>query len=328
MVPGWAAGGGHSLHVVCGPDARQPGARPVQADRRGRGQLRRRVRLGVPGAAGRPEVRPGDLLPGRRPTRAEDAHRMGMVNAVVPHAELERTALEWARKINGKSPTAQRMLKFAFNLIDDGLVGSRSSRARRPGWPTAPTRPPRAATPSWRSATPTGRPTPGTDASSARSDACPYGPGDSGHEKMRGQCGAGLLHPDADAVPRRSRGGRVRSSTAPPAGGSSRRSPSTARPSAPAGWRAAQEAAVRGLARAGPRRGSRSTSTVPAVGPGAGARDGPGSGCRTAKVKVAERGQADADDVARVEAVRDALGPAGGSGSTPTAPGTPTTPSR
>jgi naphthoate synthase len=48
---------------------------------------------------------------------------MGMVNAVVPHAELERTALEWARKINEKSPTAQRMLKFAFNLVDDGLMG-------------------------------------------------------------------------------------------------------------------------------------------------------------------------------------------------------------
>jgi naphthoate synthase len=48
---------------------------------------------------------------------------MGMVNAVVPHAELERAALEWGRKINAKSPTAQRMLKFAFNMIDDGLVG-------------------------------------------------------------------------------------------------------------------------------------------------------------------------------------------------------------
>ena len=48
---------------------------------------------------------------------------MGTVNAVVPHADLERTALEWAAKINGKSPTSQRMLKYAFNLIDDGLVG-------------------------------------------------------------------------------------------------------------------------------------------------------------------------------------------------------------
>ena len=54
---------------------------------------------------------------------AADAHRMGMVNAVVPHAELEATALQWAKEINGKSPTAQRMLKFSFNLIDDGLVG-------------------------------------------------------------------------------------------------------------------------------------------------------------------------------------------------------------
>jgi naphthoate synthase len=48
---------------------------------------------------------------------------MGMVNAVVPHADLEGTALDWAAKINAKSPTSQRMLKYAFNLIDDGLVG-------------------------------------------------------------------------------------------------------------------------------------------------------------------------------------------------------------
>ena len=48
---------------------------------------------------------------------------MGMVNAVVPHDELETQAIEWARLVNEKSPTAQRMLKFSFNLIDDGLVG-------------------------------------------------------------------------------------------------------------------------------------------------------------------------------------------------------------
>jgi naphthoate synthase len=48
---------------------------------------------------------------------------MGMVNAVVDHADLERVGLDWARQIMGKSPTAQRMLKFAFNLIDDGLMG-------------------------------------------------------------------------------------------------------------------------------------------------------------------------------------------------------------
>src|SRR6185312_10045540 len=54
---------------------------------------------------------------------AAAAHRMGMVNAVVPHTDLEGTALDWAAKINAKSPTSQRMLKYAFNLIDDGLVG-------------------------------------------------------------------------------------------------------------------------------------------------------------------------------------------------------------
>ncbi len=54
---------------------------------------------------------------------AADGMRMGTVNRAVPHAELEATALEWGRIINGKSPTAMRMLKYAFNLPDDGLVG-------------------------------------------------------------------------------------------------------------------------------------------------------------------------------------------------------------
>ncbi|MDI9919247.1 enoyl-CoA hydratase-related protein, partial [Rhodococcus sp. IEGM 1379] len=54
---------------------------------------------------------------------AEDMHQMGAVNKVVDHAELENVAIEWAGKINGKSPQAQRMLKYAFNLQDDGLVG-------------------------------------------------------------------------------------------------------------------------------------------------------------------------------------------------------------
>ena len=54
---------------------------------------------------------------------AEDAYRMGMVNKVVDHADLASVALEWGRQINAKSPTAQRMLKYSFNLIDDGLVG-------------------------------------------------------------------------------------------------------------------------------------------------------------------------------------------------------------
>ena len=54
---------------------------------------------------------------------ADDMHRMGAVNFVCPHAELESEALQVAREIMAKSPQAQRMLKFAFNLTDDGLMG-------------------------------------------------------------------------------------------------------------------------------------------------------------------------------------------------------------
>src|SRR5439155_4152197 len=54
---------------------------------------------------------------------ADTMHHMGAVNAVVPHAELEQVALQWAREVNGMGPTAVRMLKYAFNLVDDGLVG-------------------------------------------------------------------------------------------------------------------------------------------------------------------------------------------------------------
>ena len=46
-----------------------------------------------------------------------------MVNQVVPHNELEQTAYDWAQEIMMKSPTAIKMIKFGFNLIDDGLVG-------------------------------------------------------------------------------------------------------------------------------------------------------------------------------------------------------------
>jgi naphthoate synthase len=58
-----------------------------------------------------------------RPYTAEQMHAMGAVNEVVDHASLELVGLQWAAEINAKSPTAIRMLKFAFNLIDDGLVG-------------------------------------------------------------------------------------------------------------------------------------------------------------------------------------------------------------
>ena len=69
---------------------------------------------------------------------ALDAYEMGMVNAVVPHKDLEKVALEWAAEITSKSPTAQRMLKFAFNMIDDGLVGQQifAGEATRLGYMT------------------------------------------------------------------------------------------------------------------------------------------------------------------------------------------------
>jgi naphthoate synthase len=54
---------------------------------------------------------------------AQRALETGAINAVVDHADLERTAIEWANEILTKSPTAIRMLKFAFNAVDDGMVG-------------------------------------------------------------------------------------------------------------------------------------------------------------------------------------------------------------
>ena len=122
VVPGWAAGGGHSLHVVADLTlASREHARFKQTDADvasfdggfGSAYLARQV--------GQKFAREVFFL-GREYT-AEQAHSMGMVNEVVEHDRLEDVALEWAAAVNAKSPTAQRMLKFAFNLIDDGLVG-------------------------------------------------------------------------------------------------------------------------------------------------------------------------------------------------------------
>ena len=122
VVPGWAVGGGHSLHVVCDLTlASRQHARFKQTDADvasfdggfGSAYLARQV--------GQKFAREVFFL-GREYT-AEQAHNMGMVNGVVDHDDLEAVALDWATAINAKSPTAQRMLKFAFNLIDDGLIG-------------------------------------------------------------------------------------------------------------------------------------------------------------------------------------------------------------
>ena len=122
VVPGWAAGGGHSLHVVCDLTlASREHARFKQTDADvasfdggyGSAYLARQV--------GQKFAREIFFL--GRAYDAEAAHRMGMVNEVVPHADLEKVALQWGREILAKSPTSQRMLKFAFNMIDDGLMG-------------------------------------------------------------------------------------------------------------------------------------------------------------------------------------------------------------
>jgi len=122
VVPGWAAGGGHSLHVVCDLTlASAEHARFKQTDADvgsfdggyGSAGLARQV--------GQKFAREIFFL-GKEYT-AEQMHRMGAVNEVVPHAELERTAISWAQEVCRKSPTAQRMLKFAFNAVDDGMVG-------------------------------------------------------------------------------------------------------------------------------------------------------------------------------------------------------------
>jgi len=122
VVPGWAVGGGHSLHVVCDLTlASQEHAVFKQTDPDvasfdsgyGSAYLARMV--------GQKRAREIFFL--GRNYSAQEAFDMGMVNAVIPHKELENVALDWAREMNSKSPTAMRMLKFGFNMIDDGLVG-------------------------------------------------------------------------------------------------------------------------------------------------------------------------------------------------------------
>ena len=122
VVNGWAVGGGHSLHVVCDltlASAEHAKFKQTDADVAsfdggyGSAYLARMV--------GQKKAREIFFL--GRTYSGQEAADMGMANAVVPHADLERVALEWAAEINAKSPTAQRMLKYAFNLCDDGLVG-------------------------------------------------------------------------------------------------------------------------------------------------------------------------------------------------------------
>jgi naphthoate synthase len=137
VVPGWAVGGGHSLHVVCDMTIaseehaifKQTDADVASYDAGyGSAYLARQV--------GQKRAREIFFL--GRDYSAVEAYEMGMVNAVVPHAELERVALNWGREVTSKSPMSQRMLKFAFNMIDDGLVGQQifAGEATRLGYMT------------------------------------------------------------------------------------------------------------------------------------------------------------------------------------------------
>ena len=137
VVPGWAVGGGHSLHVVCDLTLaskehaifKQTDADVASYDAGyGSAYLARQV--------GQKRAREIFFL--GRNYSAQEAFDMGMVNAVVPHEQLEETAYQWAQEILAKSPTAIKMLKFSMNLIDDGLVGQQlfAGEATRLGYMT------------------------------------------------------------------------------------------------------------------------------------------------------------------------------------------------
>lgn len=122
VVPGWAVGGGHSLHVVCDLTLaslehavfKQTDADVTSFDG-GYGSAYLAKMVG--------QKRAREIFFLGRNYSAQEAYEMGMVNAVVPHEALEDTAYEWAQEILAKSPISIRMLKFAMNLTDDGMVG-------------------------------------------------------------------------------------------------------------------------------------------------------------------------------------------------------------
>lgn len=138
VVPGWAVGGGHSLHVVCDLTiASEEHAKFLQTDPdvasydAGFGSAYLAKQIG--------QKRAREVFFLGKTYDAGAAADMGMVNEVVPHTDLEHRALEWADRIGRKSPTAIRMLKYGFNAADDGLVGQQvfAGEATRLGYGTA-----------------------------------------------------------------------------------------------------------------------------------------------------------------------------------------------
>lgn len=121
LVPGWAAGGGHSLNVICDLSIASEKAMFKQTD----------ATVGsFDGGYGSAYLA---KIVGQKVAReifflaeeygAKRAYEIGLVNAVVSHSELEKTGIEWAVKILGQSPQSIRMLKYSMNAVDDGLVG-------------------------------------------------------------------------------------------------------------------------------------------------------------------------------------------------------------
>ena len=122
VVPGWAVGGGHSLHVVCDLTLaskehgifKQTDADVTSFDG-GFGSAYLSKMVG--------QKRGREIFFLGRSYTAQEAYDMGMVNAVFPHDKLEEEAFKWAKEILTKSPTSIKMIKFAFNATDDGMVG-------------------------------------------------------------------------------------------------------------------------------------------------------------------------------------------------------------
>ena len=122
VVPGWAVGGGHSLHVICDLTLaskehaifKQTDADVTSFDG-GYGSAYLAKMVG--------QKRAREIFFLGRNYSAQEAFEMGMVNAVIPHKKLEDEAYNWAQEILAKSPTSIKMLKFAFNATDDGMVG-------------------------------------------------------------------------------------------------------------------------------------------------------------------------------------------------------------
>ncbi|MSS45739.1 1,4-dihydroxy-2-naphthoyl-CoA synthase [Cutibacterium sp. WCA-380-WT-3A] len=124
-IPGWTTGGGHSLMVVADMAvASREHARFKQVDANvgsfdaGYGSALLARQIG--------DKRAREIFFLAETYDADQAEKWGVINRAVDHAELENTAIEWGLTIAGKSPQAIRMLKYAFNMVDDGIAGQQA----------------------------------------------------------------------------------------------------------------------------------------------------------------------------------------------------------